>query len=225
MKNLLLIIDPQNDFVDPKGSLYVPGAEKQIKNICKLLKSNIEITDIVISQDSHIPIHCSFSEGWDEKWEIGTQVTEELAKSNPATLVGIRKNGPITIWPKHCIMGDWGYELPIDLEKAIEGWSSRNNKKPYRQYKGGIPWFEAYSLLTEELLLGEDYKRPWRKTNYDQIYITGFCKDICVAETVKDMLNTGEYDGKLIAINNCLGILDPNSKNLEIYKTLKAIEI
>ena len=33
----LLLIDPQNDFCDPKGTLYVPGAEKDTLRLVSLL--------------------------------------------------------------------------------------------------------------------------------------------------------------------------------------------
>ena len=39
-RNLLLIIDPQNDFVNPDGSLYVDGAEDSIKNLCQWINEN-----------------------------------------------------------------------------------------------------------------------------------------------------------------------------------------
>ena len=38
-KNCLLIIDPQNDFCDKKGSLFVPGADKDIKRLSKFIET------------------------------------------------------------------------------------------------------------------------------------------------------------------------------------------
>ena len=50
----LLIIDPQNDFVDPRGSLSVAGADQDAKRLAHLIKQlGPEISSISISLDSH----------------------------------------------------------------------------------------------------------------------------------------------------------------------------
>ena len=37
MKIHLLVIDPQNDFCDPNGSLFVPGADEDIKRLAEMV--------------------------------------------------------------------------------------------------------------------------------------------------------------------------------------------
>ena len=49
MKNLLLIIDAQNDFVDSEGKLYIPGSERAVKNICRWINMNRERIDDIIA--------------------------------------------------------------------------------------------------------------------------------------------------------------------------------
>ena len=44
---ILLIIDPQNDFCDSKGALYVPNAEKDIQNIIDLLGKHGDKIDVL----------------------------------------------------------------------------------------------------------------------------------------------------------------------------------
>lgn len=44
-KSLLLIIDPQYDFCNPKGTLYVPGAEKATKELCKWISGKRKILE------------------------------------------------------------------------------------------------------------------------------------------------------------------------------------
>ena len=39
MKKIFVVVDYQNDFVDPKGALPVPNADKIWQNIWKILKS------------------------------------------------------------------------------------------------------------------------------------------------------------------------------------------
>jgi nicotinamidase/pyrazinamidase len=53
-KTVLLIIDPQNDFCDPNGSLYVPGADQDMHRLSVFIQDHLEdINHIKISLDSH----------------------------------------------------------------------------------------------------------------------------------------------------------------------------
>ena len=56
----LLVIDPQNDFCDPNGSLYVPGAEKDMSRLAKLIDSmRHRLSDIHVTLDSHRKVDIS----------------------------------------------------------------------------------------------------------------------------------------------------------------------
>lgn len=63
MKNLLIIVDPQYDFIE--GSLAVNGAKAAMNRLSTYLKSediNQNNTDIVITVDWHPVKHCSFKD-------------------------------------------------------------------------------------------------------------------------------------------------------------------
>lgn len=54
MKIELLIIDPQNDFCNPNGSLYVPGAERDMQNLSNMVRRlKGKLADIHVTLDSH----------------------------------------------------------------------------------------------------------------------------------------------------------------------------
>lgn len=77
----LLVVDVQNDFADPSGSLYVAGGDE----IPPVANAEIEAAQragalIVYTQDWH-----------------------------PETTPHFRKDGGI--WPVHCVGGTWGAEL------------------------------------------------------------------------------------------------------------------
>lgn len=56
MKRMLLIVDPQNDFIT--GSLAVPGAKAKMM---KLASYNLQQYDFIcVTLDSHLENHCSF---------------------------------------------------------------------------------------------------------------------------------------------------------------------
>lgn len=82
----LIVVDVQNDFADPSGSLFVQGAPRVIPFI------NLQIDDantngalVVASQDWH-----------------------------PASTPHFAKDGGI--WPDHCVAGTWGAEFHPDLK-------------------------------------------------------------------------------------------------------------
>ena len=77
----LLVVDVQNDFADPGGALYVPGAPE----ILALVQREISRADragagVVYTQDWH-----------------------------PASTPHFAKDGGL--WPVHCVAGTWGAEL------------------------------------------------------------------------------------------------------------------
>lgn len=83
MKNILLIIDPQNDFIS--GTLAVPNAPEKMLELTNYLKEKIELYDYVcITLDSHTKEHCSFTNNggiWPEhciRYELGWHLPKYL---------------------------------------------------------------------------------------------------------------------------------------------------
>ena len=61
----LLIIDPQNDFHPPNGSLAVPGAVEDTERVIAMLnRLSDQITNVVVSLDSHNPLHIANPGFW-----------------------------------------------------------------------------------------------------------------------------------------------------------------
>jgi nicotinamidase/pyrazinamidase len=61
MKKVLIIVDPQNDFIS--GSLAIDGASEKMKSLSSYLKQNRQKYDsILVTMDSHPANHCSFKE-------------------------------------------------------------------------------------------------------------------------------------------------------------------
>ena len=85
-KTALLVVDVQNDFADPGGSLYVSGGERIVGRVNREIKeARAHGALIVYTQDWHPPSTPHF-------------VTEG------------------GVWPVHCVMGTWGAELHPDLD-------------------------------------------------------------------------------------------------------------
>jgi nicotinamidase/pyrazinamidase len=82
----LVVVDMQNDFADPQGSLYVKGGEEVIAVI------NDEIAR---AREAGAPV--IFTQDW-----------------HPAVTPHFEKDGGI--WPVHCVAGTWGAELHPDVD-------------------------------------------------------------------------------------------------------------
>lgn len=61
MKRILLIVDPQNDFIT--GTLAVPGAKEKMQKLANYIKDErCKYDYICVTLDSHPEDHCSFKE-------------------------------------------------------------------------------------------------------------------------------------------------------------------
>jgi nicotinamidase/pyrazinamidase len=86
----LLVVDVQNDFADPKGSLYVKGGEEVVAVINR---------EIDRARATGVPV--VYTKDW-----------------HPAETPHFEKyGGP---WPVHGVHDTWGAEFPADLEVAGE---------------------------------------------------------------------------------------------------------
>jgi nicotinamidase/pyrazinamidase len=85
LHTVLLVVDVQNDFADPAGSLAVAGGEAIIPTI------NAEL-EMASNADALV----AFTQDW-----------------HPESTPHFEKDGGI--WPVHCVAGTWGAELHPDL--------------------------------------------------------------------------------------------------------------
>ena len=95
--NLLLIIDPQNDFC-PGGTLAVNGGN-EIMPLINTLASHHK--HVVLTQDWHPANHSSFA-----SQHKAAQAFSQIEMAY----------GPQTLWPDHCIIGSGGAEFHSSLD-------------------------------------------------------------------------------------------------------------
>jgi nicotinamidase/pyrazinamidase len=84
-RTALLVVDVQNDFADPAGSLSVTGAE-----------AIVPVLDAEIRGATGAGAFVVYTQDW-----------------HPPTTPHFRKDGGL--WPVHCVAGTWGAELHPDL--------------------------------------------------------------------------------------------------------------
>lgn len=85
-KTALVVVDVQNDFADPKGSLYVQGGETVVPFVNEQVASARASGSVVF-----------FTQDW-----------------HPESTPHFKKDGGI--WPVHCVGGTWGAELHPNLD-------------------------------------------------------------------------------------------------------------
>lgn len=215
MVNTLLIIDPQNDFCHPDGSLYVPGAEHDCHRLSRMIERlDGEFSSIHVTMDTHHLYHIAHPIYWMDREgkhpDPFTLITPELVTSGDyvASVQQQRKYAhdyvqtlsrtgkyDLCIWPPHCLIGSWGHEVFGPLSDALIKWEANvPGRVVDYTYKGSNLRTEHYSAIRAEV---SDPTDPGTKTNFslierlktaDNIVIAGEALSHCVANTTRDLL-------------------------------------
>ncbi len=219
---LLLLVDPQVDFIHTDGALSVPGAIDDTRRTIEWLFKNLErVTGITVSLDTHVPLQI-FYQGWwmNEKGEHPPTMTsitvEDVEQGHWRPLVEpewsreyihqLEKQAKKTlmIWPYHTMLGTPGHSITPALYEAIIYHSEARQTRPTYLVKGSIPRTEHYSVLEPEVKVPEE---PLGTLNtdflkmavtYDLIYVAGQAKSHCVIETVTSIVNYADRRPGLI---------------------------
>ncbi len=114
-KLVFLDVDTQVDFMLPTGSLYVPGAEKIIPNLAKLMSWTLDHDILVLSSaDAHLPDDPSFAE-WPPHCVVGTPGQRRIPETLlPSAAVIPNRAGAFTPparWPVQTIIEKIDYDV------------------------------------------------------------------------------------------------------------------
>jgi nicotinamidase/pyrazinamidase len=213
MSTLLLVIDPQNDFVSPQGSLSVPGGEADMNRLAELLERSGEAVDqIFVSLDSHHVLDISHP-GW---WQDAdgrhpapfTRIRPEdvlegrFRTTDPAAgerslryLQALESSGryPHVVWPEHCLIGDAGGAVWSTLSAALHRWERRRHRNVSFVVKGTNPWTEHFSAVRAEVPDESDPGGTGMEALVtavaaaSRIWVAGEARSHCVANTVRDL--------------------------------------
>jgi nicotinamidase/pyrazinamidase len=213
MSNLqLLVIDPQNDFCNPKGALAVPGAQGDMDRLAVLVhRLKDRLTDVHVTLDSHRRVDIShplwFRDSDGKHPAPFTVVTAtDLRKGRWTTthpgawdrtvayLDALEAGGryPHVLWPEHCLIGSEGHAVHPLLMEALAEWESRFALVDFVT-KGSNPWTEHFSAVQAEVPDPED---PGTQVNAalvrtleeaDVILLAGEASSHCLANTVRDI--------------------------------------
>ena len=105
-RTALIVVDVQNDFADPAGSLAVRGGDRIVPRV------NVEIRNATYGGAAVI-----FTQDW-----------------HPESTPHFAKDGGI--WPVHCVAGTWGADLYPALEAAADAPRVRKGSNGEDGYSG-----------------------------------------------------------------------------------------
>jgi len=224
----LVIVDPQNDFCDRDGSLYVAGAENDIHRLAEYIeKAGDSISQIFVSLDSHdrmavfhplfwvneagerpapfTPIsHADFDSA---KWRVASDANLPYVKK---TFTSLRTHGIefLMVWPEHCVVATWGHQIVSTLREAMSSWQDASGIAVRYVFKGENPYTDQFSILE-----GLDNTYPetafnetlyTRFAEFDRITFAGEALTHCVKESILSYVRRlGTFDQKLRLLTDC----------------------
>ena len=216
----LIIIDPQYDFCHPEGSLYVPGADKDMQRLAGLLLVFKDmITDITITLDTHTKWNIGHPVAWvdanGEHPKPFQQITSKDVESGRwrATIEDDQKcflnhlymlnifGEDLTIWPPHCIYGTKGHSIYPNLQNAIGEWEKIDGHYPFFQFKGMNPYTEEFSAVNASLRTAGrpnvEFLGRFESKFSEHVWIAGEALSHCVRMTVEEAFHEMPNRNKL----------------------------
>ena len=160
MKTVLLVVDMQNDFCLPSGSLYVPGAEKDVERLSRLIKEKMTVIDkIILTADEHHVMDIAHPFYWKNKrgehpapfttiswWEVlsGEWIPFGDREEVIDYLRRLIENEEYKhmIWPEHCLYGSEGAAITPVLMEARDVLGQRR-----KVLRGGGEGLESFNRV------------------------------------------------------------------------------
>lgn len=170
MTAALLIIDIQNDFLPPNGSLAVSAGDEIINPVIQLARDP-KWACVVMTKDWHPRDHISFARN--HNLPDFSQFTYESPLHDG-------QSQSATLWPVHCVQDTVGSEVPEAITEAFERLDVPHTivNKGYlsdREYYSGFNdiWEDHHTELN-------DFLKSQKTT---EVYVVGLALDYCVKNT------------------------------------------
>lgn len=216
MKLGLFVIDPQNDFCEKNGSLFVDGADKDMEKLSKMIsRLGNKLKSIFVTMDSHHNFDIAHPAFW---------VNQNLEHPTPYTVItsndvesgvwktslkqfsdwaleyvkGLESKGrfPLCVWPPHCLIGSWGNNIQKDLFASLNEWEIKNPSNFVRyQTKGSNFKTEHYSVFEAEYPDPEDPSTQFNSmfaeaiNSCDKVLIAGEARTHCVINSLRSLID------------------------------------
>lgn len=233
LKADLVIIDPQNDFMDIKGAtLPVQGALADMGRVSALVnRVGKRLNDIHVTLDSHRVVDVAHPGFWRDsdgnRPGPFTMITRDAIKTNmwSPRNPGFRQRMldytealeaagkfVLMVWPEHCLIGSWGHNVVDVLRDELAKWERDNFATINFVTKGTNTFTEHYGALLAEVpdpqdpstQLNGDFIRMLQEA--DIIGIAGEASSHCVATTVRQIVDHigDQHLSKMHILTDCM---------------------
>jgi nicotinamidase/pyrazinamidase len=229
----LVLVDYQHDFVDPSGTLFVPGSQEDIARLLNWFYTcGARITSIYASLDTHLPVQIFYGSWWRHA-ETGAQpepfTTISVEDVNAGRWIPVREpewsrhyveelrqraRKELMIWPYHTMEGTLGHMLVAPLSEAIAWHSAARQTQPHYITKGRTMRTEFYGIFGAEVpdaadpasLLNVDLLHTIMQ--HDRVYLAGEAKSHCVLESGRQLVqhfsDRPELLQRLYVLRDCI---------------------
>jgi nicotinamidase-related amidase len=214
MKSVLLIVDPQNDFCDPGGALFVPGAPDDAARIAAMIdRVSSRLDELIVTLDCHHVLDVAHPLMWvdargnpppplttitlgDLKAGAWRPVRPAWTDRLHRYLADLEAFGRyrLTIWPEHCLVGSWGFGIVPCVFDAVTRWEREHAETATLILKGENPWTEHYSAVKAEVPDPDDPRTGVNRSllerlrEADCVAVAGEALSHCVANTIRDLV-------------------------------------
>ena len=172
----LIVIDFQNDFCQPTGSLYVKGAEEAKKGILSFIQKNFnKFNQIIYTKDWHTP-------------------QDESFKKNRGT------------WPEHCLQNSWGAEIDKELYNELNKYNiptqifNKGTVFSHEEY-GAFENFKFKEKDKDNIKNASFYNYGFDSEIHidnENVVVCGLAGDFCVMESIKNLLKHWNFNIEIL---------------------------
>jgi nicotinamidase-related amidase len=212
----LLVIDPQNDFLDiPGAALPVPGANADMQRLADWLSGHVaQVQSITVTLDSHASVGVERTTFWQDAQGRAVPPFTLITAADVLACIYAPRHAEkraevlhylqaleaggqrqLIVWPVHCVTGTWGHNIHSALVQAIAAWEQQSGEVCHKVLKGQHPLTEQYSAFRAEVPRADD-----ARTQLDlgllaklaapsgTLLVAGEALSHCVAASVDDLL-------------------------------------
>tara|TARA_B100000508_G_scaffold31981_1_gene24605 strand:+ start:41058 stop:41867 length:810 start_codon:yes stop_codon:yes gene_type:complete len=229
----LLVIDPQNDFMDiADAALPVAGANDDMKRLADLVdRVGAKLQKIHVTLDSHHLVDIAHPAFWrdaaGQSPDPMTMITADSIEDGTwsprrpdmrdycieyAKALEAAGKYTLMVWPPHCLIGSWGHNVQGDLSAALDRWSTARVKNIDFVTKGTNVLTEHYGALLAEVPMPKD---PSTQLNgrflamlqeADVIAVAGEASSHCVKATIEQVADNigAEHVKKFKLLTDCM---------------------
>ncbi|RFO95443.1 hypothetical protein DIC66_18295 [Rhodoferax lacus] len=212
----LLVIDPQNDFLDIAGAtLPVVGANADMQRLADWLLAHwAQVQSITVTLDSHASVGVERTSFWQDAQgqplppftlvaaadvQAGRYLPRHAAHTAEVLryLQALESGGQrqLIVWPVHCVVGTWGHNIHSGLAEALAAWEAQSGQVCNKVLKGQHPLTEQYSAFRAEVPRADDARTQLNQALLQQLaaspntlLVAGEALSHCVACSVDDLL-------------------------------------